>query len=177
LVISPYAIFYTYGFFLTSPSVKFTLLLNQVLALVSHGIRIYQAITMFPYCVLVVCKLWFAVVVVLRLLELKKKECLAVCSRCLLRKGVLLGLLYLWFLVGFSSLFEVGFSMPCLWVFCEHSCMPMHPRYNLHSVTVNVRHTCSKIFVIFNGQYHQFVYPTLFCHLLSLLYIEPYALS
>jgi hypothetical protein len=68
LVISPYAIFYKYGVFLTSPSMNFTLLLNQVLALVSHGLCISQVVMMFSDCVLVVCKLWFPVVVVLRLL-------------------------------------------------------------------------------------------------------------
>ena len=63
-----------------------------------------------------------------------------------------MGLLCLWFLVGFSSLFEVGFSLPYLWGFCEHSCMSMHPCYNLHSVTINVRHLCSEISMLFNSQ-------------------------
>jgi hypothetical protein len=69
LVIFPYAIFYRYGVFLTSPSMNFALLLNQVLALVDRGMCISQVVTMFLDCVLFACKLWFCVVIVLRILE------------------------------------------------------------------------------------------------------------
>ena len=68
LVISPYEIFYMYGVFITSPSMNFTLFLNQVLAFVAHGLCVSQVVVMFSNCVLVVCKIWFLVVVVLRLL-------------------------------------------------------------------------------------------------------------
>jgi hypothetical protein len=56
--------------FLTFPSMRVTLPLNQMLALVAHGLCDSQAVMMFWNCVLWL-HIWFSVVVVLGMLDLK----------------------------------------------------------------------------------------------------------
>jgi hypothetical protein len=60
--------------FLTLPSMRVSLPLNQILALVARGLCDSQVVMMFWNCVLWL-HLWFSVVVILGLLDLKGWLC------------------------------------------------------------------------------------------------------